>query len=89
MAAVSLGEVSRWSANPAAHIQHGLIALEIENPGEIDRGLSSARMKFVYRCEIIRLETINVLARSVEGSKDHGAEIGSPVVFGNSLGARH
>src|SRR5262249_6883713 len=46
-------------------------------------------MEFVYRCEIIRLETINILARSVEGSKDHGAEIGTPVVFGNCLGASH
>ena len=40
-------------------------------------------MELVYRCEIIRLKTINILARSVEGSKDHGAEIGTPVVLGN------
>jgi len=46
-------------------------------------------MELVYRCEIIRLETINILARRVEGSKDHGAEIGTPVVLGNCLGASH
>jgi len=45
-------------------------------------------MELVYRCEIIRLETINILARSVERSKDHGAEIGTPVVLGNCLAAR-
>jgi hypothetical protein len=46
-------------------------------------------MEFVYRCEIIRLETINILARSVKGSKNHRAEIGTPVVFGNYFGASH
>jgi hypothetical protein len=35
-------------------------------------------MECVYRCEIIRLETINILARRVEGSKDHGAESARP-----------
>ena len=46
-------------------------------------------MKFVYRCEIIRLKMVNILAHSAEGSKDHAAEICTPVVFGDGSGVSH
>jgi hypothetical protein len=46
-------------------------------------------MEFVYRFEIIWLELVNIIARSVEGGKDHAAEVGTPVVPSNRLGVGH
>jgi hypothetical protein len=46
-------------------------------------------MKFVYRCEVIRLEMVNILARGVQGSKDHDAEVCTPVVLSNGSGVSH